>query len=240
MTGYGASSLSERQKQVLRLLLRGHDAKSSASTLGISVHTVNEYLRDARRNLGVTSSREAARMLLEMERDAPNKFGDEDLGVENSRNRGPTAGGAGRTRLLLYAGGFGFMIILAIVAVALRSGERDVPDKKPVHTSPPRVVATSPKDGAVVKPGPLLLSVTFDQAMSRGDYSFVQMSPETFPECPIPPQVSVDRRTFTLRCRVRPGGRYEVWFNREPYMSFRSDRGIIAQPSRLVFRARQR
>lgn len=71
-------ALSEREKDALRLLLRGHDAKSSARELGLSVHTVNERLRDARRKLGTTSSREAARRLLEAE--APEPLGDKPLG----------------------------------------------------------------------------------------------------------------------------------------------------------------
>ena len=57
-------ALTEKEKDALRLLLRGHDAKSSAQALGLSVHTVNERLREARRKLGTTSSREAARRLL--------------------------------------------------------------------------------------------------------------------------------------------------------------------------------
>ncbi len=60
----GLNALTEKEKQTLRLILRGHDAKSAARELALSVHTVNERLRDARRKLGVTSSREAARRLL--------------------------------------------------------------------------------------------------------------------------------------------------------------------------------
>lgn len=56
-------SLSEREQDTLRLLLAGHDAKSIARDLGLSVHTVNDRLREARRKLGVSSSREAARLL---------------------------------------------------------------------------------------------------------------------------------------------------------------------------------
>lgn len=66
-------TLTEKEKQTLRLILRGHDAKSSAQELGLSVHTVNERLRDARRKLGVTSSREAARRLLAEEGGEPPK-----------------------------------------------------------------------------------------------------------------------------------------------------------------------
>jgi len=74
----GPDALSEKEKDAMRLLLRGHDAKSSARELGLSVHTVNERLREARRKLGTTSSREAARRLLEAE--TPETLGDKDLG----------------------------------------------------------------------------------------------------------------------------------------------------------------
>ena len=46
----GFQALSEREKETLRLLLGGHDIKSIAAGLGLSVHTVNERLREARRN----------------------------------------------------------------------------------------------------------------------------------------------------------------------------------------------
>ena len=60
-------TLTDREKAVLRLLAKGFDAKSAARELGLSVHTVNERLRSIRRKLQVTSSREAARLLLERE-----------------------------------------------------------------------------------------------------------------------------------------------------------------------------
>ena len=55
--GFGA--LTEKEKQTLRLIVRGHDAKSTARNLGLSVYTINERLRDARRKMAVSSSREA-------------------------------------------------------------------------------------------------------------------------------------------------------------------------------------
>ena len=80
----GLNTLTDKERQTLRLILRGHDAKSSARELGLSVHTVNERLRDARRKLGVTSSREAARRLLAEEAQsappAPELLGDKTLG----------------------------------------------------------------------------------------------------------------------------------------------------------------
>lgn len=64
-------SLTNKEKETLRLIARGHDAKSAANNLDLSVHTINERLRNARRKLGVTSSREAARILHDLELEDP-------------------------------------------------------------------------------------------------------------------------------------------------------------------------
>lgn len=76
----GYQALTEKEKQTLRLILRGHDAKSLARHLDLSVHTVNERLRDARRKLQVSSSREAARLLFEREGRDPELLGDMAFG----------------------------------------------------------------------------------------------------------------------------------------------------------------
>src|SRR4051812_32627734 len=83
--GFGA--LTEKEKQTLRLIVRGHDAKSTARSLGLSVHTINERLRDARRKMAVSSSREAARLLLQAEGGGagspyPDSFGDTIIGED--------------------------------------------------------------------------------------------------------------------------------------------------------------
>ncbi|MBR0552220.1 helix-turn-helix domain-containing protein [Stakelama marina] len=64
---HGPEALTEKEKQTLRMMVRGHDAKSIAASLDLSVHTINGRLRDARRKMAATSSREAARQLLEAE-----------------------------------------------------------------------------------------------------------------------------------------------------------------------------
>ena len=80
MTGR-IESLTEREKEALRLLLAGHDTKSVAATLDLSVHTINDRLRDARRKLGVSSSREAARMLGQAETATPQLSGHMKIGM---------------------------------------------------------------------------------------------------------------------------------------------------------------
>jgi DNA-binding CsgD family transcriptional regulator len=87
MTGYHA--LTEKEKEALRLLVNGYDAKSTAKQLGLSVHTVNERLRDARRKLSVSSSREAARLVRDVERKHPQFLGDKLLGDAQSTEAMP-------------------------------------------------------------------------------------------------------------------------------------------------------
>jgi DNA-binding CsgD family transcriptional regulator len=118
----GAGMLSEREKETLRLLLAGHDAKSIARRLDLSVHTVNERLRDARRKLGVSSSREAARLLAECEGQHPNFLGDNQFGVAESTPvmtaTTPSHRPARASRLAWLSGGMLIMSLL-IAAAAL-------------------------------------------------------------------------------------------------------------------------
>ena len=109
----GVQSLSEREKETLRLLLGGHDAKSIARHLGLSVHTVNERLRDARRKLHVTSSREAARVLAQVER-PPNSLADKEFGVAAAALNVGTDASPARAFAWLIGG----MLIMLLIAAA--------------------------------------------------------------------------------------------------------------------------
>jgi DNA-binding CsgD family transcriptional regulator len=123
----GIEALSEREKETLRLLLTGHDAKSIARRLGLSVHTVNERLRDARRKLQVSSSREAARKLGEAEHWTPDSFGDKRIGVAGEGTDGAPHAASHQRR-----GGLGLMLLggtlimsLIVAAVLLSSALSD-------------------------------------------------------------------------------------------------------------------
>lgn len=109
----GYHALTDKEKATLRLLVRGHDAKSSARELGLSVHTINERLRDARRRLGVTSSREAARQLLAEEGTPYENHADESLGEEPAA-QSPHQHGPRLTRALLTGG-----IVMSVLLAAL-------------------------------------------------------------------------------------------------------------------------
>ncbi|QSB44986.1 DUF4019 domain-containing protein [Tsuneonella flava] len=122
--GDGLDALTDKEKQTLRLIVRGYDAKSAARHLDISVHTVNERLRGARRKLEVSSSREAARMLMAEESATPDFLARKNLGEAESAATGepvPLPGtrhgggwGVGRTGALLIGG-----IAMSLLAAAL-------------------------------------------------------------------------------------------------------------------------
>lgn len=237
MMADGVQKLTERQKEILRLLLDGYDAKSAGRQLGISVHTVNEHLREARRQLGVTSSREAARALREAESGNPNNLRSKSFGVVQPRGGRSWLAPASPKLRAAYAG-VALMILVAAAVVALSLAKGGAASN--LADTPPRVVASNPASGAIIRPGPFLLTVTFDRPMLDGDYAFVQISPETFPRCEPRPQLSSNARTFTLRCTAQAGRNYEVWFNRPPYMAFKSLSGTPAQPHQLRFRVKAR
>ena len=123
----GYQTLSEKEKQTLRLIVRGYDAKSLARHLGLSIHTVNERLRDARRKLQVSSSREAARLLYETEGGDPQKLADKQIGeAESSRvmeQDGTPGTGQGRTHgpAGVITGVVIMSIFLGVLALSLLS-----------------------------------------------------------------------------------------------------------------------
>jgi DNA-binding CsgD family transcriptional regulator len=131
-------ALTEKEKQTLRLIVRGHDAKSVAVTLGLSVHTINERLRDARRKLAVSSSREAARLLLDAE--TPENLGDTRIGDDadraaNDQEQAPVIGaGPARRRLPLLIGVMLMTFALGLLALTLLPGTNQAPP--PPTTAP--------------------------------------------------------------------------------------------------------
>lgn len=123
----GYDALTEKEKETLRLLLGGHDAKSIARHLGLSVHTIHERLRDARRKMAVSSSREAARLLLQIEGQAPQLLGDRSMGdaapAATAHSVLQTTRSAGdRRRAGWIAGGLVMTLSLALLAVLAQSG----------------------------------------------------------------------------------------------------------------------
>ena len=120
----GYQALTEKEKQTLRLMVRGHDAKSLARHLGLSVHTVNERLRDARRKLEVSSSREAARLVFRTEAEHPQNLADKQMGEAPATAGVALCQDQRRTQRFAWviAGVVIMSLILGLLALSLVSG----------------------------------------------------------------------------------------------------------------------
>lgn len=115
---------------------------------------------------------------------------------------------------------------LTVRATCLRARQPANPD-----IPPPTVVSTFPANGAVVRPGFLVLRVTFDRPMAcagLADKHALALNP-----CPAPlrePVISRDRHTFLTVCQVAPSKHYGLWLKR-----FTSLAGHPSSPYELVF-----
>lgn len=140
-------TLTEKEKQTLRLVVRGHDAKSMALHLGLSVHTINERLRDARRKLSVSSSREAARLLLDSEGGVPDSAADKGLGEAGAPGTAAEAGAAidGRRTYRaawVIAGVVIMSVFLGIAALVSLPHSTPAPAEQPAGTHAAQADAT--------------------------------------------------------------------------------------------------
>lgn len=114
-------ALTEKEKATLRLLVRGHDTKTIANHFDLSVHTINERLRNARQKMAVSSSRQAARLLLDKEGDDPSFLADKVLGEAKSADdllahETPDNGHGSRIPLAMLTGVLIMSLILATLA----------------------------------------------------------------------------------------------------------------------------
>ncbi|HEX2816957.1 MAG TPA: hypothetical protein VHN39_11210 [Phenylobacterium sp.] len=97
--------------------------------------------------------------------------------------------------------------------------------------SRPKIVSTFPAKGDVVRPGLLIVRVTFDQKMVC-DGGFDESPPLKYPTGPDPPHMllSYDRQTIRTICYVGPNGHYGGVINpRTPYGPFKNLAGVPAE-----------
>jgi hypothetical protein len=94
-----------------------------------------------------------------------------------------------------------------------------------------KLVATFPANGAVVRPGYMVLRVTFDLPMAC--VGLLDRHALTVNPCPAPlrePVISLDRRTFLTVCHLTAGKHYGMWLR-----NFTNLAGHRSEASELVF-----
>lgn len=151
----GYQALTEKEKQTLRLIVRGHDAKSTARALGLSVHTINERLRDARRKLSVSSSREAARLVLDREGADPHFLTDKRLGEAGDAGgvADDAAAGGGRSPRRNVWVATGVLVMSLILATLVLSSLTPVgePSAARMDAADPQVPVAAVADSEAVR-----------------------------------------------------------------------------------------
>lgn len=145
----GYQALTEKEKETLRLIVRGHDAKSTARHLNLSVHTVNERLRDARRKLSVSSSREAARFLLEKEGGGPDFLADRHIGDATPAAAMRPGPGRAMMRRWVWIGALIMSLFLAALALTAVSQNGSAPNSASPSTRVDAATATAATQSAM-------------------------------------------------------------------------------------------
>lgn len=231
------STLSGAEHEVLLLLANGHTAKSAAARLDVSVNVINERLRSARSKTGVGSSRELARLVqacAQPQEVCPKKIGLASGAQQTTWRRQPVL----TLRIAFTRGALimaAFTVTAGFVAYALSIALASAEGPPPA----PHVISTYPALDEKVAPGNLALRVTFDRPMRADSYSFVMLSPDTFPSCAEKPAQSADRRTFTLHCTVERHHAYKIGLNSARFQNFAAAAGDVpAVPATLRFSTR--
>lgn len=108
---------------------------------------------------------------------------------------------------------------------------------KPVSAAQrPKVVSTFPANGAMVRPGVLVMRITFDQPMScKGFFTGI---PKLRNPCPLGHQqwvLSFDRKTIRIICRAEPTAAYGVGVSDNPDATFLSLDGRALEPYEFRF-----
>lgn len=178
-------SLTEKEKEALRLLLVGHNAKSIAQELNLSVHTVNDRFRSARQKLRVASSREAARVLSIHENRTPENVVANDFGIaasnESSDEFVPQQPRRGVTSWIPRLIGVSFMItaIAAAIMFAMTPASLDLGSAK---TDQPTASLSDSKAVTVASNWLELIDAQqFEQSReASSDWLQSQMSPGLF------------------------------------------------------------
>ena len=94
----------------------------------------------------------------------------------------------------------------------------------------PKVVRVMPAPGATVRPGSMVLSVTFDRPMACDANLQTSHFPLPCPDGKGAVIISADRRTLTTVCQVEGGASYTM-----PIVDFVADGGAKSERYELVF-----
>ena len=109
-----------------------------------------------------------------------------------------------------------------------------------IETLPPSVIKTQPTcgdaevDASITKQ----ISVTFSKDMLDGNWSWTQVSDESFPKLVGSPRYSADKRTCVVDVELQPNKTYVIWLNSKKFGNFKDTGKQSAVPYLLVFKTK--
>ena len=125
-------------------------------------------------------------------------------------------------------------IVLVIISCSLALAAQRA--KVSVRNMPPVVVQTMPQSGDTnVDPSIAEIRVTFSKRMTDGNWSWTQISDETFPQMTGKPRYLADRKTCVLPVKLEAGRTYVTWLNSQRFTNFKDEQRRSAVPYLLVF-----
>jgi hypothetical protein len=130
-------------------------------------------------------------------------------------------------------------VILTTVLVFIPLSDTARAQDVSVESLPPSVIKTLPTCGDTKVPATTTqIKVTFSKEMIDGNWSFVQISGDSFPEIIGQPRYLGDKRTCILTVKLKPKKTYVLWLNSQKFRNFKDTSGNSAAPYLLVFQTK--
>jgi hypothetical protein len=106
-------------------------------------------------------------------------------------------------------------------------------------SKPPRVVSTFPQNGSLdVDPSIKEISVTFNEEMIDGNWSWVYEDKSTFPQMVGQAYYTDNNTKNILPVKLEPNKEYVIWINSSDYKNFKNKNGVPAVPFRFTFKTK--
>lgn len=128
------------------------------------------------------------------------------------------------------------IIIWAILAICWNSTALHA-QAVSIDSLPPVIIKTVPQSGDTLVDVNLdKIKVTFSKDMLDGNWSWVQLSKESFPKLVGQPRFLTDKRTCVVKVNLEPNKTYVIWLNSGHYMNFKDTDLRPAIPYLLMFK----
>ena len=127
------------------------------------------------------------------------------------------------------------LTLLFCVATGIASAE-----EFSVKSLPPSVVKTVPEcgDTNVSAADMTQIKVTYSKEMMDGNWSWSQISDDTFPKIVGKPRYLEDKKTCVVDVKLEPKKTYVIWLNSQKFGNFKDADGRSAVPYLLVFQTK--